>query len=332
MLPIWPAILESPADDAIRLLFADVLDDSGEPDAVARAEFIRVSVALAKEPETIGHDLPEPVLATMRRTTSMTPYVVTAKRNPRYAALKSREQALLWRDDMPPEMEAMPRPDWAGEALQSLAHHCPGFTRWRFARGFVAEVGINRGHLSHLGAILAENPIEKVTCEAAEFTIAKTANWNVNSDRGGLFVGSREALCEQIGEWIANSLPRRAPIGGTGTHDPRTPETTRPQRFAMMYTISRRDIFEDTVEMHLEECVRRFTYAWDRTTFDAGFAQPQVTATMVDGNLELQLGNVRGPMPRDNRDRIHELVVNAVAPFNLIRESIGSATGASGRG
>jgi uncharacterized protein (TIGR02996 family) len=41
------AVLESPADDAPRLVFADYVEEQGDP---ARAEFIRLQVALAREP------------------------------------------------------------------------------------------------------------------------------------------------------------------------------------------------------------------------------------------------------------------------------------------
>ena len=41
------AILEAPEDDAPRLVYADWLDDHGQP---ARAEFIRLQCALAKLP------------------------------------------------------------------------------------------------------------------------------------------------------------------------------------------------------------------------------------------------------------------------------------------
>jgi uncharacterized protein (TIGR02996 family) len=40
------AICEDPDDDTVRLVYADWLEERGEPDEVARAEFIRVQVAL----------------------------------------------------------------------------------------------------------------------------------------------------------------------------------------------------------------------------------------------------------------------------------------------
>ena len=40
--PFLEAILESPDDDAVRLVFADFLEENGEPE---RAEFIRIQIA-----------------------------------------------------------------------------------------------------------------------------------------------------------------------------------------------------------------------------------------------------------------------------------------------
>ena len=45
------AILDAPDDDAPRLLFADWLEERGDPD---RAEFIRVQIALARQPAADG--------------------------------------------------------------------------------------------------------------------------------------------------------------------------------------------------------------------------------------------------------------------------------------
>jgi uncharacterized protein (TIGR02996 family) len=46
------AILENPDDDTPRLIFADWLEERGDPASSARAEFIRVQCALAKERRT----------------------------------------------------------------------------------------------------------------------------------------------------------------------------------------------------------------------------------------------------------------------------------------
>ena len=49
-LPFLKAIAANPADDLPRLVFADFLEESGEPDALARAHFIRAQIALTQLP------------------------------------------------------------------------------------------------------------------------------------------------------------------------------------------------------------------------------------------------------------------------------------------
>src|SRR5437868_5364079 len=46
----WKAVLADPDDDLPRLAFADWLEESGDEDERARAEFIRVQLELAKIP------------------------------------------------------------------------------------------------------------------------------------------------------------------------------------------------------------------------------------------------------------------------------------------
>src|SRR5262249_9709898 len=52
--PFLRAICAAPDDDAPRLVFADWLDENAEPE---RAEFIRLQVRLAREPDTTEFDL-----------------------------------------------------------------------------------------------------------------------------------------------------------------------------------------------------------------------------------------------------------------------------------
>ena len=49
-LPFLRAIAADPSDDLPRLVFADFLEESGEPDAIARAHFIRAQIALTQLP------------------------------------------------------------------------------------------------------------------------------------------------------------------------------------------------------------------------------------------------------------------------------------------
>lgn len=52
-LPFLRAIAANPADDLPRLIFADFLEESGEPDSIARAHFIRAQMALVElQPHT----------------------------------------------------------------------------------------------------------------------------------------------------------------------------------------------------------------------------------------------------------------------------------------
>ena len=48
--PFLKAIAANPADDLPRLVYADFLEESGEPDAIARAHFIRAQIALTQLP------------------------------------------------------------------------------------------------------------------------------------------------------------------------------------------------------------------------------------------------------------------------------------------
>src|SRR5437879_5206671 len=57
----WQDILEHPDDDAPRLIFADFLEERGEPAGLAQAEFIRLQIEL-EQPQEEG-----PRLWAMRR-------------------------------------------------------------------------------------------------------------------------------------------------------------------------------------------------------------------------------------------------------------------------
>ena len=61
------AIREQPNDDTPRRVYADWLDDRNDPDAAARAEFIRVQIALAKNCDGQGNPLTETTREALRR-------------------------------------------------------------------------------------------------------------------------------------------------------------------------------------------------------------------------------------------------------------------------
>ena len=57
--------------------------------------------------------------------------------NPQHLELQEIEKRLLWRGDVPPGVEAKPRPDWAGSGCNSLQM---GIGWWKFQRGFIGEI------------------------------------------------------------------------------------------------------------------------------------------------------------------------------------------------
>src|SRR5690242_9879993 len=102
---LFQAILDDPADDARRLVYADWLDEHDQP---KRAELIRVQVELARSGAEPG------------------PYSGSRAEDPVHPGLEARERALL---------EAHGR-HWA-EPLRGLADE------WAFRRGFIECVGVS---------------------------------------------------------------------------------------------------------------------------------------------------------------------------------------------
>jgi uncharacterized protein (TIGR02996 family) len=104
------AIAENPDDDLPRLVYADWLDEHGEP---ARAEFIRIQCELARLP----------------------------RRSPRRAELEGRERELLaarevaWRAELPVTFFT---------AHQGEHRPVPSVDYGRFERGFVGSVRVER--------------------------------------------------------------------------------------------------------------------------------------------------------------------------------------------
>lgn len=115
------AILAHPEDDALRLVYADWLEERGDPADAARAEFIRVQVELSG----------------------------LANDDPRRPALEDREHELL------AEYESRWLGDWP--------RYVP---RWRFERGFLAEIETDTSTLAELGASLfAHHPITRLVLQ-----------------------------------------------------------------------------------------------------------------------------------------------------------------------
>ena len=115
------AILESPADDAPRLIYADYLDEHGEPE---RAEFIRVQCEIARfEWRTID------------RTD-----VVCSQDVEAHEALRSRELGLLRDARLTWLWPGAPKESQT-ETDRSIGHMGPaGGPRFVFRRGFVVQI------------------------------------------------------------------------------------------------------------------------------------------------------------------------------------------------
>jgi uncharacterized protein (TIGR02996 family) len=142
------AILAEPKEDTPRLVYADYLDENGQPE---RAEFIRVQVELARLP---------PKLVTC--SDMGYPYSVDCpecQEDDRREALRGRERTLL----------AGPRPDvYENEVVWFNAGD--GTESWRtmfrpqWRRGFVEAVACEAADwLAHAAALLARHPIREVT-------------------------------------------------------------------------------------------------------------------------------------------------------------------------
>jgi uncharacterized protein (TIGR02996 family) len=126
------AVLEDPADDLPRLAYADWLDEQGNETGRSRAEFIRAQVELSR----IGH-----------RPAGC------GDRSCPCAGLSRRARSLA-RTGNPPNVSV-----WAGEPLNTIPK-----ARYRFSRGFVAEVEMPPWWFSrHARDIFLANPVVAAT-------------------------------------------------------------------------------------------------------------------------------------------------------------------------
>lgn len=149
------AILLDPADDALRLVYADALSDAGEEE---RAEFIRLQCEITRMDEE-----GEGVLDENEGHTCVERDCPVCKLVAKYDALKARERQLLVTRGC----------DWLVELFPSMHTPCyltrePAieFNReWQcvFRRGFVEEVRTTLAlWLTHGPAIVACQPVTKV--------------------------------------------------------------------------------------------------------------------------------------------------------------------------
>ncbi len=150
------AILEDPADDVARLVYADWLDENGEP---ARAEFIRVQVEAGQTP--FCGDGPNPNDCSR-------------------CNLLRRERGLLatnyarWIFDLPPEARPL----------------LPQSFDRMYSRGFISRIELTgEAFVTHAKAIFSSQPVTSVrlvNIHAATWHEANLALWlHTLTDEGG---------------------------------------------------------------------------------------------------------------------------------------------------
>lgn len=208
------AILDNPADDLPRLVYADWLEENvGTPDALARCEFIRVQCEIPRL---------EAIVKRWSSTPSNKPGG-TAEDGAAAGAALATAQNLQHRER---ELFLRHSHKWNPTQL---------FKRWleersypTFSRGFVSGISLRRGQLEYLHVILREHPIEVVEVEGVRFEIAKADSndwYAINRPHGaGRSWMTRSALVEALPAWIESVLPspvRGYASRGVGRWEPR---------------------------------------------------------------------------------------------------------------
>ena len=152
-------IIENPDDDAPRLVFADWLDEHGEPE---RAEFIRVQIKLAAMQPTAGDVRKSENL--LKRYRKGAPVPLKAK-TPAVLILKSKillesRQLGTCTGDCSDNTFAAARYVWAGPVAKL---NDPDQNGWEFSRGFVDSITCTwNDWLAHHTAILAATTLKEV--------------------------------------------------------------------------------------------------------------------------------------------------------------------------
>jgi uncharacterized protein (TIGR02996 family) len=160
---ILRAVLRDPVDDAPRLVYADWLEDHGQPE---RAEFIRLQCGLPKlegiygelEKETKSHPLGRGPGAA-----SLSCWCATCgRREDAYAAIQDSLRRQV-------ELLAGSPTSWGanGQFSDWLSSFYPRHdmegVKWSHARGFVSRVELpTAGLLAHAGVLFSAHPIEEV--------------------------------------------------------------------------------------------------------------------------------------------------------------------------
>ncbi len=146
------AILEAPDDDAPRLIYADHMDENGQPE---RAEFVRLQVALARprQPDDMCH-----------HNLTMPQYCPRCRLRRRERELLGRWQG-RWTIDMLDGIPTLHR----SPLIQLAALDATAVGRWpgddcmfRFRRGFVEFIQCTAADfLAHADALTAAAPIRE---------------------------------------------------------------------------------------------------------------------------------------------------------------------------
>ena len=144
------AIRAAPADDAPRLVYADWLDEHGEPE---RADLIRAQCEVARRSDEPPHG------PTVVRANFFDPTGVPVPCRCTLCVARTRQEELLAsprdRDDY--AVRGGQRPDWAGEPVRTYAQF------WAWERGFVGKVWVRGDRwVEFAGALLAAQPIRDV--------------------------------------------------------------------------------------------------------------------------------------------------------------------------
>jgi uncharacterized protein (TIGR02996 family) len=167
------AIIDNPADDGLRLVYADRLEEEGQED---RAEFIRVQLRLA----TYNTDPKQ------RLTGGPASGWGVEEMPPEYTTLKRRERELF--------DAAQPWPLLTGVTFFDA--------EWRFSRGFIEEVHCTLADwLKHGPAIVRAQPVTKVV------VTDKQAGWDGQLWRKSFVVTRYMNLDEVIDDAIFMFLP-----------------------------------------------------------------------------------------------------------------------------
>ncbi len=179
------AILDDPADDTGRLVYADWLEEQGE---VGRAELVRVQVEMA------GH---------------LQQYSFPVDR---VSFLRRRERELL----------SVHRSTWLEPIVRLFGHNCPleasDTIGWavEFRHGFVAEVCLSQAAwLEHGPALVQACPLEKVT-----LSDKRPLHYSDQDGRWGWYGHTPHVLVEEISHfWLPGALFALLP-GGLRSRSP----------------------------------------------------------------------------------------------------------------